>query len=228
MTIPTVALNEATPAGSDFIRDGDNRITENKTQNREILEVDHEYPSSGQSATAGQHKQVTLQEAADIGTGAEGVPILGAQTIDGKAELVFTDEDDNDIQLTDAGSPLTDTLKEAIFNYLYPVGKVVTFGISTNPNTIFGYGTWAAIEGKVIVGIDSGTFDLLDEALGAETVDASHDHGGWSGGVNFSGGGVDTAGALDTKHRHTIASDGSATQSTLQPSITKYIWQRTV
>ena len=101
--IPTVALNENSPAGSDNIALGDNRIREYKTQNREILEVDHDYPSSGQSATAGQHKQVTLQEAADIGTGAEGVPILGAQTVSGKAELMFTDEDNNDIQISSNG-----------------------------------------------------------------------------------------------------------------------------
>lgn len=103
MTIPTTAINESSPAGSDNIALGDNKIREFKVQNREILEVDHEYPSSGQSATAGQHKKVTLQEAEDIGTGAEGVPILGAQTVSGKAELVFTDEDDNDIQITSAG-----------------------------------------------------------------------------------------------------------------------------
>lgn len=102
-TIPTVSLNENTPTGGSFVRDGDDRIREYKTQNREILEIDHVYPSSGQSATAGQHKQVTLQEAADIGTGATGVPVLGAQTVDGKPELTFTDEDDNDVILTDSG-----------------------------------------------------------------------------------------------------------------------------
>jgi hypothetical protein len=47
---------------------------------------------------------VTLQEQADLGTGDTGVPILGAQTVDGKAELVFTDEDDNDIQITSSGN----------------------------------------------------------------------------------------------------------------------------
>jgi hypothetical protein len=103
MAIPTVSLSEKSPAGGDNIALGDNRIREFKTQNREILEVDHDYPSTGQSDTAGQHKKVTLQEQADLGTGATGVPILGAQTIDDKPELVYTDEDDNDIQMTKAG-----------------------------------------------------------------------------------------------------------------------------
>jgi len=103
MTIPSVSISESSPAGSDNISLGDNRIREWKTQNREILEVDHEYPSSGQSATAGQHKQVTLQEQADLGTGAVSATIFGSQTIGGKGELVYTDEDDNDVQITTQG-----------------------------------------------------------------------------------------------------------------------------
>ena len=80
MSIPTVGLNEDAPAAGNYIREGDDRIREYKTQNREIMEVDHVYPSSGQDADAGKHKQVSLVEAADIGSGAEGLPILGAQT----------------------------------------------------------------------------------------------------------------------------------------------------
>ena len=54
---------------------------------------------------------------------------------------------------------------------VYPVGSVVTFGVSTNPATLFGFGTWAAIAGKVIVGIDAGQeeFDTLDETGGEKT-----------------------------------------------------------
>ncbi len=104
MTIPTVSWDETSPAGSDNINLGDNRIREMKTQVREVMAVDHNYQSSGQDATAGQHKQVTLVEAADIGTGATGVPILGAQTTDGAPELVYTDEADNDVVITDDGA----------------------------------------------------------------------------------------------------------------------------
>lgn len=103
MSIPVVSLDETAPAGSESLNQGDNRIREYKTQNRQVLDVDHNYPTSGQSADAGKHKKVSLLEQADLGTGAEGKPILGAQTIGGKAELVFTDEDNNDIQLTNAG-----------------------------------------------------------------------------------------------------------------------------
>lgn len=103
MSLPTTGMDETSPSGSQAISLGDDRIREYKTQNREVLEVDHVYPSSGQSATAGYHKQVTLVEAADIGTGATGLPILGAQTVSGKPELTYTDEDNNDVQLTNGG-----------------------------------------------------------------------------------------------------------------------------
>ncbi len=60
--VPTVSWSESTPAGSDDVSAGDNRIRELKTQVREIINVDHDFPSSGQAADNGQHKQVTLQE----------------------------------------------------------------------------------------------------------------------------------------------------------------------
>lgn len=109
MSVPTVSYSEATPAGTDYIRVGDNRIRELKTQFREIIAVDHKMDSSGQGATWGYHNQITLIEQANLGTGAEGVPLLGAQTMGGKAELVFTDEDDNDIQLTSGGKIMLDS-----------------------------------------------------------------------------------------------------------------------
>lgn len=54
---------------------------------------------------------------------------------------------------------------------LMPVGTIVVLGVSTNPNTLYGFGTWTAIAGKVLVGYDSGQteFDTLDETGGAKT-----------------------------------------------------------
>lgn len=102
--IPTVSWDESNPAGSQDISLGDDRIRELKTQIREVINVDHDFPSSGQAADNGQHKQVTLQEQADLGTGAVGATILGSQTSGGKGELTYTDEDDNDIQITKGGA----------------------------------------------------------------------------------------------------------------------------
>lgn len=121
--IPTTSWSELTPAGGDSINAGDNRIREMKTQVREIVGVDHDFPSSGQDGGVGQHYRITLQEQADLGTGIPGdentqstednnndvgICFLGAQTVDDgdggtKPELVFTDEDDNDVQITANG-----------------------------------------------------------------------------------------------------------------------------
>lgn len=96
--------DETKPAGSRARSLGDDDIREFKRALRERLATDHDIRADESGITTiGYHKQVTLIEAANIGTGANGLPILGAQTVSGKPELVYTDEDNNDIQLTDAG-----------------------------------------------------------------------------------------------------------------------------
>ena len=103
--VPTVAHSETIPAGTNYIREGDDRIREFKKQVREVIGVDHKMDSAGQGATWGMHKWVTFIEAADIGSGAAGLPILGAQTVT-KPELCYTDEDDNDVILTNEGASI--------------------------------------------------------------------------------------------------------------------------
>lgn len=248
MSIPTVALNENSPAGSDNIALGDNRQREYKTQNREILEVDHTYPSSGQSADAGTHKKCSFIEQADLGTGAVGKTLLGSQTIGGKGELVYSDEDNNDIQITKSGvlKPSTSTTLadwSAIMNLVYPVGVVVTLGVSTNPGTLFGVGTWTAIEGMVIVGkAASGTFNTLNGTGGAETVTLTAGQSGLPAHTHTiparassSVGNVARAMEPDTNNTNgasTLTTDSAGGSSAsdahtnLQPYIVKYVWQR--
>jgi microcystin-dependent protein len=59
-----------------------------------------------------------------------------------------------------------------ILGAVYPVGCIYTSTVSTNPNTLFGFGTWTAFgTGRVLIGIDSGDtkFDSVEETGGAET-----------------------------------------------------------
>jgi len=136
----------------------------------------------------------------------------------------------------------------AINAIVYPVGSIYfNMAVSTNPNTLLGMGTWVAYAtGQVLVGIEgSGTFDALDESLGAETIGsgtsgstaadlAAHTHttsvysGGGSPGSGVQTGG-NTSGTISTSstgsgggHTHTVPS-----HSLLQPSVTVYIWKRT-
>lgn len=56
---------------------------------------------------------------------------------------------------------------------LYPVGTIYTnISDSTNPATLFGFGTWVAIAGRVVVGLDSGdtSFDTAGETGGSKNL----------------------------------------------------------
>ena len=58
----------------------------------------------------------------------------------------------------------------------FPVGSVFIGVVSTNPNTLLGYGTWSAFgAGRVMVGLNSGDtdFDTVEETGGAKTVAAA-------------------------------------------------------
>jgi len=106
MSAPTTAWDETSPAGTADIKEGDDRIRELKIQLREIITVDHKMDSSGTGATFGYHENIHLIETADIGAGASGICLLGAQTSGytaGKPELYFTDEDNDDVQITRDG-----------------------------------------------------------------------------------------------------------------------------
>lgn len=55
----------------------------------------------------------------------------------------------------------------------WPVGSVFIAVVATNPNTLLGFGTWAAFgTGRTLVGIDAADadFDVVEEVGGAKTV----------------------------------------------------------
>ena len=69
-----------------------------------------------------------------------------------------------------------------VLQQLYPVGSIyMNAGVSTNPATLFGFGTWVAFgAGKVMVGFDTGgdtLFDALEETGGSkDAIVVSHTH----------------------------------------------------
>ena len=102
-------------------------------------------------------------------------------------------------QLIDDAAIAIDT-----FNIIWPVGSVYTSVLSTNPNTLFGFGTWSAFAaGRALVGLDAGQteFDTVEETGGAKThalstaENATHTH-------VFNGTG---SAASAGSHSHTIA-----------------------
>ena len=132
---------------------------------------------------------------------------------------------------------------------VYPVGSLYfNMAVSTNPNTLLGVGTWVAYAtGQVLVGIEgSGTFDALDESLGAETSTTgshtlstseipAHTHT-VPASTSLSGPHsriVQDTSTAGTQVDNTTSSTGSGgghthgSTPTLQPSVTVYIWKRT-
>ena len=129
-------------------------------------------------------------------------------------------------------------LTAATINALvYPVGSIYfNAAVATNPNTLLGFGTWAAYGGgRVMVGVhSSGTFDGLNETGGAETHTLSvnelpshtHQFADNTGNTNVS---IDDIGHTikDRVTSTTGATGGGAAHNNIQPYITVYMWKRT-
>lgn len=63
-------------------------------------------------------------------------------------------------------------LWEDVLPTCWPVGSVYCSVVNTNPNTLFGFGTWAAFgAGRVMVGLDANQteFDVVEETGGEKT-----------------------------------------------------------
>lgn len=149
---------------------------------------------------------------------------LDNDNIANDADILFTK-----VNLASALSSLT----TAILPIIYPIGSVVTLGVATNPAVIWGFGTWTAIAGRVIVGIDAAQteFDTLDETGGAKTVTLdvtqipAHHH--TYGTANaFIQGGAGTGGT-DNGQLNTSDTGGGQAHDNMPPYIVKYCWQRT-
>lgn len=125
----------------------------------------------------------------------------------------------------------------ALGKVLYPVGIILELTVSTDPATLFGFGTWAAFgTGRVTVAIDAGQteFDTNGETGGAKTHTLTtsempaHTHS--MGEVsttktrNFSSFGTDNGVAASV---NTGSTGGGGAHNNLQPYIVVYRWQRT-
>jgi hypothetical protein len=70
----------------------------------------------------------------------------------------------------------TTAFVQAALQALYPVGSIYSSTVSTNPNTLFGFGTWVAYAaGRVMIG-DGGGFSAGATGGSADAVVVSHTH----------------------------------------------------
>lgn len=154
------------------------------------------------------------------------------------AEAIATKADGIDTALT--GTPTAPTaatgtntsqiattafVRTAIMESVYPVGSIyVNAGVSTNPATLLGFGTWVAFgAGRVMVGLNGSDtlFDALEETGGSkDAIVVSHTHtaststtGGHTHSINgaqgAAGGGGYAYGASNDNYSTIINSTGS-------------------
>ena len=159
---------------------------------------------------------------------------------------------------TDSSTKLATTaFVQSVLQALYPVGSVYTnASVSTNPNTLFGFGTWTAFgAGRVMVGLDAGNalFDTAEETGGsANAVTVSHTHTatstvtdpghahnyfraiskasydpGAEAWTSESSQATSTATTGITVATSVSTEGSSGTNANYQPYITVYLWKRT-
>ena len=145
----------------------------------------------------------------------------------------------------------TTAFVQAALQALYPIGSIYISVISTNPATLFGFGTWVSFAaGKSLVGIDSddALFDVVEETGGSKDAvvvshthaitDAGHTHdysqplGGTGGTFIASSAAAFSAGnnatTVSSTTGITIDSFGvSGTNANLPPYVVVYMWKRT-
>lgn len=76
-------------------------------------------------------------------------------------------------------TPVNDTnlnkMQVELLKDIFPVGSTyITQSANINPNTILGFGTWARLKGKVVLGVDENDNDL--KTIGATGGSKTHKH----------------------------------------------------
>ena len=125
---------------------------------------------------------------------------------------------------------------------LHPVNSIYLSMDSTNPNTLFGFGTWQLIgQGRTLVGVDTidADFNTAGKTGGSKThtmtvqelvphVHAQIITNGGGGGINGRADYVEDGNSLNAYPQgvNTDSTGGGQAFSIMQPYVTVYIWKR--
>lgn len=118
---------------------------------------------------------------------------------------------------------------------VYPIGSIYISVVSTNPNTLFGFGTWTAFgTGRTLVGVDTGQteFDTVEETGGSKTHTLTvaempaHTHTTAVAGPTNADFGIGRT-EVGSNPVTSSSTGGGGAHNNLQPYITVYMWKRT-
>ena len=172
-----------------------------------------------------------------------GTPTLPSGTI------ATTVADNTDSSTKIATTAFVQSVKTLVLQAVFPVGAIYTsYSVSTDPATVLGFGTWSAIEGKVLAAYQSGDTDFGTAGGTGGSKDAvvvEHNHGITDPGHNHtvttsntstiaSGNAIPVNYLYTTRTTSTsttgitINNEGvSGTGKNLQPYVTVHMWRRT-
>jgi len=129
-----------------------------------------------------------------------GTPTLPSGTI----ATTVADNTDSSTKL--ATTAFVQSVKTIILQSVFPVGAIYTsYNVSTDPATVLGFGTWSAIEGKVLAGYQSGDTDFGTAGGTGGQKDAvvvEHNHS-----------------ITDPGHNHTVSTYASSTPTSGNPVV---------
>lgn len=137
---------------------------------------------------------------------------------------------------------------QTVIGTIYPVGAIYISTVSTNPGTLFGFGTWVAFAvGRTLFGFDAGQteFDVVEETGGEKThvltlnEAPAHTHSVTVVAPRTTNAGVDTTGTGIPPHNGVASGNswtsssgsadsqgGNAAHNNLPPYVVTYMFKR--
>jgi len=229
-------LNSSNPVAGDPVNEGDDHIRLVKST------VKATFPSIT-GAVSATHTELNKLDGVTANTAELNyvdVTTLGTAEAS-KAVTVDASKDSTGIRnLVVSGTVTSSAGLLTSIQAIYPVGSIyINAAVSTNPATLFGFGTWVTFgAGRVIVGLNAADsdFDTVQETGGAKTHTLStaelpsHTHtsalrgNGEDEDVDFPSAGDSTN---PGRTMTTNATGGGGAHNNVQPYIVAYMWRRT-
>jgi hypothetical protein len=107
--------------------------------------------------------------------------VTGTSTLTGNVTAPTQSSSDNSTKVA------TTAFVQAGLALLYPIGSIYSSTVSTNPNTLFGFGTWVAYgAGRVLIG-NGGGFTAGATGGSADAITVAHTHTGTTNSTSLTG-----------------------------------------